>query len=100
MTLAEYSLITMLFIYLQDNPVDSNLQRNITTSLLITILDGDDQGPVFEYSSCQTFDGFCYAARYSTSITGSSSVSILKRFRLIPILDNYIMPPAFTTLDI
>ncbi|XP_046579034.1 cadherin-99C-like [Haliotis rubra] len=41
------------------------------TTLRIDITDGDDLGPVFEYSSCARYDGICYNPRYTTTVTSN-----------------------------
>lgn len=81
-----------LFI-IQDNPVNSAERRTSTQLMSVTITDGDDLGPAFEYSTCFRYNGYCFDPRYTSSVTTNTLVieNLLSYiFQFIPImLNNY-----------
>ena len=83
-----------LFI-IQDNPVNSAERRTSTQFMSITITDGDDLGPAFEYSTCFRYSGYCFDPRYTSSVTTNTLVieKLLSYiFQFIPLtLNNYSM---------
>jgi len=52
-----------------DNPVNSAERRTSTQLMSVTITDGDDLGPAFEYSTCFRYNGYCFDPRYTSSVT-------------------------------
>uniref|UniRef100_A0A8W8LXK4 Cadherin domain-containing protein n=1 Tax=Magallana gigas TaxID=29159 RepID=A0A8W8LXK4_MAGGI len=55
-----------------DNPINTAERRTSSQFLSVTITDGDDLGPAFEYSSCFRYSGYCFDPRYTSSITSTS----------------------------
>lgn len=83
-----------LFI-IQDNPVNSAERRTSTQFMSVTITDGDDLGPAFEYSTCFRYNGYCFDPRYTSSVTTNTLVieNLLSYiFQFIPLmLNNYLI---------
>ncbi|XP_071105183.1 cadherin-99C-like [Haliotis cracherodii] len=71
----------VLSIRARDSAVPPEVQRSSTTTLNITITDGDDQKPIFEYPTCYTDTANkCFNPSYSASIVSGQSLGEISVF--------------------